>query len=122
MDCMTFQSPSIFGDALLILTSIHVSFNIFHPFHGGVVTVSYQCLNCVLKTNNSAICKHQKSANILTIHLNNLFKFPDLSILVSALHMTRTGVLPLSSWELQQEWDEMFALHIQDEILTSSLQ
>lgn len=38
---------------MLILTSIHVSFNILHTFHRGMVTVSYQCLNCVLKINNA---------------------------------------------------------------------
>lgn len=60
---------------LLILTSIHVSFNILHPFHRRMVTVSYQGLNCVLKTNNTGVICNQmchSSANTLVIHLYTL--------------------------------------------------
>jgi len=60
---------------MLILTSIHVSFNILHPFYRRMVTVSYQGLNCVLKTNNTGVIGKQmchSSANILIIHLHAL--------------------------------------------------
>jgi len=52
---------------MVILTSIHISFNILHPFHRRMVTVSYQCLNCILKTNNLVVtCKkiHHHSTNV----------------------------------------------------------
>jgi hypothetical protein len=107
-----FDHPVYLVMFILILTSIHVSFNIFHPFHRGMITVSYQCLNCVLKTNN------HHSANVSTIHLNTLSKFPDLSLLVGALRVTRIDVLPLSSWESKCEWERMFTLHIQDLAVT----
>lgn len=60
---------------MLILTSIHVSFNILHPFHRRMVTVSYQGLNCVLKTNNTGVICNQmchRSADTLVIHLHTL--------------------------------------------------
>jgi hypothetical protein len=57
---------------MLLLTSIHVSFNILHTFHGGMVTVSYQCLNCVLKINNAYASKYIITLKYSDKHLNIL--------------------------------------------------